>query len=152
MKLTSMIEFVLSREEHWRSYAHKNMTSFDKMQEYHSDECINYAKFLSQPLELEMFMPCIEGVVVFEKEIETFENTPMMEAYQQAKERVLFEGVEIRYSEDYGVGLSIESIENLNYHSNGRFVVGMSIVLESVEDLIKYGITLTEAAQKQIGL
>lgn len=70
----------------------------------------NYAKFLKQPLKLEMFVPCDEdGNILEEPNIDhskyyTIQNNGYLdrvmfnddvEIYEQAKEKVLFEGFEI---------------------------------------------------------
>ena len=68
----------------------------------------NYAKFLKQPLKLEMFVPCDEdGNVLgepeiysqwvrenFNDELENEERINQCKDYHQAKEKILFEGFE----------------------------------------------------------
>ena len=55
----------------------------------------NYATFLKQPLKLEMFVPCDEMMEVMNyEEIKqsVIEGTDSWDAYEKAKEKVLFEG------------------------------------------------------------
>ena len=68
----------------------------------------NYAKFLKQPLKLEMFVPCDDNENVlgepeiysqwvrenFNDELENEERINQCKDYHQAKEKVLFEGFE----------------------------------------------------------
>ena len=67
----------------------------------------NYAKFLKQPLKLEMFVPCDEIIEVMNyKEIKqsVIEGTDSWDAYEKAKENVLFELN------------SPVAVETMNYH------------------------------------
>jgi len=103
----------------------------------------DYANFLKQPLTLGMFVPCGEdGEVLIEPSLydprsktgntEHHEFDEKEKQYQQAKERVLFEGFD---SLDYDI-----------FFNDG---------CEVVEDLLKYStikLTLTETAVKQLGL
>ncbi len=67
----------------------------------------NYAKFLKQPLKLEMFVPCDEMTEVMNyEEIKesVIEGTDSWDAYEKAKENVLFELN------------SPVAVETMNYH------------------------------------
>ena len=69
---------------------------------------LNYAKFLKQPLKLEMLVPCDEDENVlgepeiysqwvcenFNDELENEERINQCKDYHQAKEKILFEGFE----------------------------------------------------------
>jgi len=150
MKLISMTDFVLSREK----------KSFGRQYYY----CLKYANFLKQPLTLGMFVPCDldgnvlndpettlsqgNGAVYYNAEQEDFEQ------YEQAKERVLFEGFEFS-----------DMTDELSYHiqdKNGVYLFYYIIEKEfrnfeignvkTIEDLVKYDLTLTESAFKQLGL
>ena len=57
----------------------------------------NYAKFLKQPLKLEMFVPCDEDGNVLEEPngIDTAIETGYFHDYNKARENVLFEGFKI---------------------------------------------------------
>lgn len=82
MKLISMTDFVLKQAD--------NCMFYDKVR--------NYAKFLKQPLELGMFIPCDENNTLLE-EPENPKQSPesfkKYDEYVKAKERVLFEGFHI---------------------------------------------------------
>lgn len=142
MKLISMTDFVsLNEMINYSDYWFRVIT-------------LNYAKFLSQPLTLGMFIPCVDGVPI-EEPIQTEKNEfggafasieeqaelySLMEQYQQAKEKVLFEGFEIngKYLESNLIALSIESIKHEKY---------------TVEEVLNYGNpTLTQSAIKQLGI
>ena len=99
---------------------------------------INYAKFISQKLELWMFVPCDEDGNVFE-EWHDIDNRNVL--YDEAKERCLFEGFEmIPYA---------NAVIKENYMIDFDYVENSSIEL-----LLRHEIefTLTPTALKQIGL
>jgi hypothetical protein len=126
---------------------------------------VAYANFLSQKLELWMFVPCklVDGVwVVLEypdltcKRPESKGNCTCGEEsvkdcrewwqeYQEAKDRVLFLGVEYVEAKKEGnySFLRFTELSPINYPKlwNGL----------TIEHLIKYNIPLTESAKKQIG-
>ncbi len=94
----------------------------------------SYAHFLSQKLELWMFVPCDEDGNVIEYK-EPYEDGTNIK-YQQAKERVLFEGFEV-----------VKYDAPLLYFSNG-----LRASARTIEDLIRKNPTLTPTALKMIGL
>jgi len=107
--------------------------------------CINYANFLKQPLNLSMFVPCdLEGNVL--------EEDGLMPSYErlqylEAKERVLFEGIEFVEAKQEGHHSFVricKSLSTINYPSFW--------LRNTVEDLIPYNLKLTTTALKQIGL
>jgi hypothetical protein len=119
---------------------------------YKIEKIDNYANFLKQPLELWMFIPCdlIQGKIVILNE----ENNH----YQQAKERCLFEGFELKTynTDEYD---NIESVVKYNHCYVGiKYKNENSIRLndiskqETIEHLIPNELILTETALKQIGL
>lgn len=105
----------------------------------------NYAKFLKQPLELWMFIPCDEEGNVLEKPNPLVDvNNRLKKQYQQAKDRVLFEGFTM-FGKD-----CIELKE-----SNGKSKVDIFIYQlkeMTAKELISYDITLTPTAINQLGL
>ena len=136
MKPISMTDFVLLEE---------NYGSFKI--------CFNYANFLRKSLELWMFVPCDEhGKVLVEPERwndylefpESFDgNKEWSEfyAYEQAKERCLFDGFE-----------SAEKHQKQNYFEFENDF-GQDVRIYTVEDLVHQDlVTLTPIALKQIGL
>jgi len=138
-KLISMTDFVLEQD-----------VEFKPTRTY-KELVINYAKFLKQPLELWMFVPCGEDGNVLTKSTMS-ENTceddcnhkncvlEMNECikYQQAKERCLFEGCNIfdGWCLQFADATLFEDIKKLKHFT--------------IEDLIPYGLILTKTAQKQI--
>lgn len=161
MKLISMTDFVFK------------MTS-DKITQ---TDCINniidYARFLSQPLKLEMFVPCDEDGNVLEvsEHYEEFarlnftnEEIPierrtlnyfLCEEYQKAKERCLFEGFKHRILYDDDIVMNHDLQINLKTFSINLFTDGGVLSTFSgnkIEYLVELGVTLTPTAIKQIGL
>lgn len=103
MKLISMTDFVLEQYE-----LSRNPTHFE-------ENAFNYAQFLKQPLELWMFVPCDEdGNVLEEPSLLDERYYLLLMAYEQAKERCLFEKSE--YSEFLITIMytTIDEIVNLN--------------------------------------
>lgn len=122
-----------------------------------------YDSFLKQPLQLGMFVPCdLDGNVL--EEPEYYEKwmsgkaiafpigaNDIVESYNEAKERVLFNGFVISENNGNiiltnGRNSILFSIRNWVKHieSNER--------ITSIEDLSKLGLTLTPTALKQIGV
>jgi hypothetical protein len=134
MKLISMTDFVLNE-------TNRPTTLSDSFQ-----KCVTYAKFLKQPLKLEMFVPCDEDGNVLEEPDQEFELTfwdysTKMSKYEQAKEKVLFEEFEIATNkEGEKVILGDYTCLKVSDLENG-----------TIEDLIKYvNIKLTKSAIKRI--
>jgi len=98
-------------------------------------------KFLNQPLELWMFIPCdlIIGKIVILIEGD--------EHYQQAKERCLFEGFELSVCKE----AILDNNNTIRMHKGNTFSLNGKQV-SIIKDLVKYNLTLTQTAQKQIGL
>lgn len=134
----------------------------------------NYANFLKQPLELCMFVPCNEdGNVLKEPTMDLIRKRPltsegwdsiyyrMKEEYQQAKERVLFEGFEYTDSQKYSMinkielsvspyGLKDEKLQITKIKDNGNFHTWLS--LTNVESLVECNLTLTQSAIEKYNL
>jgi len=132
--------------------------------------CLNYANFLEQPLELWMFVPCklIDGFWVVLEEPEPIHtcglepddyeyNDDEAIEYRQAKERCLFEGFE--FTETHMKGID----SNLNLfvfpYANNRFGLTKKqeafmtwFQLFTIEDLVQCDLQITPTAQKQIGI
>ncbi|MDM1299943.1 hypothetical protein HXZ94_15720 [Empedobacter falsenii] len=120
----------------------------------------NYDHFIEQPLKLGMLVPCDEEDNVLEEPtMEKYgyyfsnhqekqsgwmyeegedEYYKLLEKYQQAKERVLFEGFSV--------------YKNLIKNINGDNIMTWYIEARCIEDLILMNLTLTQTAIKQIGL
>ena len=111
----------------------------------------NYAKFLKQPLKLEMFVPLDdEGDFVEKPSKETYELSKiynhtasrwLIEDYEKAKEKVLFEGFEFVSRTD----------ETWLFKINGNFprIVGKKLTIESLR-IFKDKIKLSQTALNSI--
>lgn len=142
MKLISMTEFVL--EEYETSI---NPTKFE-------EKAFNYANFLNQPLTLGMFVPCDEEGNVLEEYIKTTHENHLDKysicrhiskteiKYQQAKDKVLFEGFEICNRTS-----NIDCVVCKDDHISLKLLKG-----KTVEDLIYLNLKLTPNAIKQLKL
>ena len=122
-RLISMTDFVLEQNQY---------------REQRFSQIVDYALFLKQPLELWMFVPCDEEVNVLENhnltEYDKEMNFEQEQIYQQAKERVIFEGF---------IYDGFKYIECKNYCINISNLPKLTI-----EHLIKHNLTLTETAIK----
>lgn len=144
MKLISMTDFVLEQTE----------LLYEKNQSKLIHNIVYYAQFLKQPLKLEMFVPCDdEGNVLKrpnETDIEWFNNQiygdfsqryTAIFNYQQAKEKVLFEGFSYN-SED----ATIERVEK----DGGIWSIDIdNLVKYTIEDMIQCELKLTQISTKQ---
>lgn len=142
MKLISMTTFVL--EEYETSI---NPTKFE-------EKAFNYANFLNQPLTLGMFVPCDEEGNVLEEYIKTTHENHLDKysicrhiskteiKYQQAKDKVLFEGFEICNRTS-----NIDCVVCKDDHISLKLLKG-----KTVEDLIYLNLKLTPNAIKQLKL
>jgi hypothetical protein len=136
MKLINMTDFVLEQENKFNQWekTFDSSTSFWK--------CIKYAKFLKQPLKLEMFVPVDEDGNFLE-EPEQFKEwiksdhyfnasesvTHECRMYKKAKEKVLFEGIDL---------------DTAKYHCNRN--------VRTIEYFTSFNVGLTPNAIKQLGL
>jgi hypothetical protein len=162
-KLISMTDFVLEQSSILRHSGDSfNIKKYDYIirSEY-------YAKFLKQPLELWMFVPCNKNNNVLEEplHIELYEgdtyDIDCLE-YQQAKERCLFKGFEItkdKYKsierEFVYIPNTVKQVYRKLIYNTGEFNTFFFDYYEEfrvVEQLVKYDLTLTPTALKQIGL
>lgn len=156
-KLISMTDFV------WEKYGiRKDINSYAEL-------TIKYATFLKQKLELWMFIPCkiVDGVwVVLEEpkskgDVQKFKNDSFdynaywdkqNKEYQEAKDRVLFEGFEVFKSVSALISFSKNGSGRLDWNKEGCFMMGYSQE-STIEDLFNshyVDLELTPTAQKQI--
>lgn len=117
-----------------------------------------YANFLSQPLTLGQFIPCDEEGNVFSEPVKPHtyasENADeyiahyrlKVAAYNAAKERVLFEGVELDYFA-YSCILSVSDYQVVNF-SNKEQIWQYKLIEEMVNEIPN--LTLTPTALKMI--
>ena len=157
MKLISMTSFVL-KQNYTTTLDISQIDFYDKELSI-LEKIRNYAKFLKQPLKLEMFVTCDdEGNFFEEPKIEdyfddgfnfefnqTHFKDVVLKEYQIAETKVLFEGIEFR--KNGGVNfLTIKEDIFAFFDFNVKFKN------LTIEDLIQYNLQLTENAVKQIGL
>lgn len=110
-----------------------------------------YSKFLKQPLQKWMFVPCGEdGEVLEEPCLKCADNCDFDKCmeFQQAKERCLFEGFEI-IEDIYGKKITdkINVTIALMPNNNTEWIMNC---FNTIEDLVKHNLTLTATALKQI--
>ena len=134
------------------------------------DTTSNYAKFYIQQIELWMLVPCGKDGLPLEKPSKMYSSgltfnskklTKKGAEYKKAKERVLFEGFEIEtiprlkgFREDMKTVLLKHNgipLCNVFWHKESKGWY-LSNGIKTVEDLVSYGLTLTDTAIKQIGL
>lgn len=149
-KLISMVDFVVEQGkmtiviDEWEGKRQESLTKI-----------YNYANFLKQPLTLGMFVLCdLEGNVMikpnaYNNMLNTADWMAYNSDYQQAKERVLFEGLEF----DMGIGLNFYYIRNAI--SEITISVEKSINrfpnnYKTIEDIVRIKPTLTPNALKQL--
>jgi len=148
MKLISMTDFVL---EYYSDETRDELQVLDLMN--------NYANFLKQPLTLDMFVTCDEEGNVLEEPFNPIYLEPQpdlgqkeadyickkWDEYQQAKERVLFDGCTCTF-------LNGDNKHYLIEDGNGNRFWASWNTSKTIEHLMKYNLKLTKTAIKQIGL
>ena len=112
---------------------------------------VMYARFLKQPLKLEMFVPCDEdgNVLEYKPNEDMHKDAGSFMAYNSAKEKVLFEGFRFS-SKDNSVRLDGSNqvwITKYEYRIDFRFP---NLRVKTIEDLCDYSLELTPTALKQI--
>lgn len=158
MKLKSATDFVLEQE---KNYAHvtrdmkKNLFLL----------VVDYAKFMKQPLRLEMFVPTDEEGRIWEapkgccsgrecgcmgQPVNYFSREDINK-YYELESKVLFKGFEFKAYERM-ICFDKSGIEIFIYNQNYQTFSAPRGRISSVEDLIIYEFELTESAIKQIGL
>lgn len=154
-KLISMTAFVLA--QNYTTTLDMSQIDFYDRELSILSKIRNYAKFLKQPLKLEMFVPVDQnGNVLSEPqmiekrlgfdEVEMDYDYAEVEIYKKAKEKVLFKNVTITPVEDYYI-VKI-----------GRREVWITWTERTIEDIqhinraYEVDFELTESAIKQLGL
>jgi hypothetical protein len=124
-KLTSMVDFVLEKRKIGKGTVADVLNSVFK-----------YADVLKQPLKLGMFVPCDEDGNVLEEPTpeDILYDDNIYEQYQQAKERVLFEG---------NLTVKKHGENNVVYLNDSSFYTSWN-KSKTIEDLIPYNLTLIE--------
>ena len=159
MKLISMTDFVLENAKQPYVEGTKYI------------DLVNYAKFLKQPLKLEMFVPCDEDGDILEVPT-NYENRLLnmmteyndeVYTYKQSKAKVLFEGFEVQYDNSYNTCLIYENNNEIKIQlqfrkieNDVRLIINEDIIHDcnNIERLVglKNKPLLTENAVKQIGI
>ena len=108
----------------------------------------NFDSFLSQSLELWMFVPCDEDGNVLEEPDSIgvgnyFYYEKALDQYQQAKERCLFEGFEFMGGNNEYYFLKYDSCYAFSIKKTNK---------TNIESIVHKEFPLTPTAQKQIGL
>jgi len=121
---------------------------------------VNYKEFLIKPLELGFFVPCdLEGNVLEKPEKPKHEDNNSMlhyhddiDVYQEALDRVLFEGLEVYnpYSRDVDELNETILIKKISEKSTLLDCVNGMFDFETIEDLVELGLTLTPSSNKQL--
>ena len=138
--------YLMSRKDFGKTLNNKN----DRDYRFFRD---NYDNFLEQPLKLEKFVPCDEEGDILEEPTNyemrllnmMTEYNDEVYTYNQAKEKVLFEGIEFRTNG----GVNFLTIKEDTF---AFFDFNIKFKNLTIEDLIQYNLQLTENAVKQIGL
>lgn len=134
MKLISMVDFVLLQNKENRA-AYKTL------------HIINiYAKFINQPLELGMFVceipePEIQGGYSTDGDFVGGYCDEWIKSYEEAKERVLFEGFEICNRNERKDCIVFDD----------EHILIKWLENKTIEDLVKYNLTLTQSITKKLG-
>lgn len=172
-KLIPMVEFVLQEEAYINQFNTRDARTADPY-----NRIVNYAKFLSQPLQLGMFVPCDdEGKYLINPDLPApfcrdcadengtcpnsgypCEPKEATEVYSKAKEKVLFKGFEVLNTR---VGMSVVNNGRLEfefdeygcwlnpYDSCDGVRINKIEILSNL-NLSKEHLTLTRNAIKQI--
>lgn len=143
MKLISCTDFVLEQEK-------KGMQNTDRPLRF--ERILKYAKFLKQPLTLSMFVPCddegnvleeitfVDQVHIYLNYEEKKDYSKRCLEYQQAKERVIFEGCGI--------------FDNWCLHLENGYLLCKTedINKYTIEDIVCHNLTITPNAVKNYQL
>ena len=145
-RLISMVNFVLNNHKIWYNGGNLKPQKLQRI-------IVNYANFLSKPLQKWMFVPCGEDgnllsepkdyADILEQGSRVYHYDNIIEArkYQQAKERCLF----------YGFEFSRETANYVFFIRDGIYTQLIpKAYTETIEDLTKHNLILTATAQKQI--
>jgi hypothetical protein len=104
-----------------------------------------YSKFLKQPLEKWMFVPCDDDDGNVLEEPKEYNKWHMEEAYQQAKERCLFKGFECCNENDFYLTVYRQS-------DGASILIDKEQNTQTIENITNYDLELTETAIKRIVL
>jgi len=146
-KLISMIAFIKEHSENAK------LEEYNQVNETFVNKIINYANFLSEPLQLWMFVPCDKNNVPLDEPKQVSPDgvkwQDYVKQYQQAKERCYFEGFEIK---DGTRNYTVSFKEHFGLHPFFKIDADWfkSKKYSTIEDLVKYNLTLTQTAKNRI--
>jgi hypothetical protein len=151
MKLISMTDFVIENENMVKQTESEMSKDLFKLSQY--------ANFLKQPLKLEVFVPCDDdgNVIKLPNACICINLCNLCKKYEQAKEKVLFEGFEYKKELRNSGGNYTHFVTNnkieIYVQWGGFYVFGKTEnKIENIEDLIKFDLTLTQSVIKKLGL
>jgi len=129
-----------------KNYVMEQSLIIEKAEQTHFEayeNILKYAKFLSMPLELKMFVPVDEyGSVMKEPTVDAYmqpkEVDRQFEAYEKALSEVIFEGFEICNK------INQEGVINENMWV---IIQNQNFGQSTLEDLVKFNLTLTLTEQ-----
>lgn len=138
-KLISCTDFVLQEEK-------KGMQNTDRPLRF--ERILKYAKFLKQPLTLSMFVPTDDdGNVLSNPKDSTLQYQKRIDKYQQAKERVVFEGFEVINKSFYQF-ITNGKCSPFYKEDNDSLKQWKKELELTIEDLVKFNLTITPNAVK----
>ncbi|KAA2223015.1 hypothetical protein [Chryseobacterium sediminis] len=170
MKLQSMTDFVLQQNKEFPKGKPLYETNWENEVENFSKLMIRYAEFIRQPLTLGMFVPIDENGELLNPPIERLQygggysmRENEVEAYEKAKEKVLFEGFEFSHDNNYNTVLKYKTESSIKVElqfrkteNDVRLIINSDYIHEcnDIERLtgLKTKPELTPSALKQIGL
>lgn len=150
--LISMTDFVLEQS----AMKFQDSGRWDEARWYNS---LKYAKFLKQPITIGMFVPTdLEGNVLEEPKEPKYGSLAddwineqyrvKVAKYQQAKDRVLFQGFKLENDDNaksnYSKYIGLDGVLLVYWFDSITQTWEISIGLKIVEDLVIYGIQLTK--------
>lgn len=144
-KLVSMVDYVLLVAKETPTLDTEQYDWFCSEQRK-LESVRDYATFLRQSLELWQFVPVGEDGEVLEEPTETTSLNRKM-AFEKAKSRCIFEGFEVIETIDEYCRMTNKG-SHFVFDSNHKCLMRDSKMLSIIEDLIPYGLTLTENALK----
>ena len=119
---------------------------------------LNYANFISQPLELWMFIPS-NSATIFPKDGEGLNNDEMISLYEEAKSKVLFDNIEVEdWTKEFGYITLKErdSLIDVNYDVKTKtfFFDGDSgnTLCNTIEDMLPGEWTISNEFLKRLNL
>jgi len=149
-KLVSMTDFVLAIDNvEPKAVNFSSITDIRNYQLQSYGKIVNHANFLKQPLKLGMFVPCDENDVPLKKPFcqpIQCENCDCLNDWEQAKDRVLFEGFELVKEHENAWTFRKEG---LDYEFN---IFKDCTIEELQQNFLGDEITLTASAIKQFEL